>query len=565
MDLKVNILSHLATAMIAGVAGAVVATSLRQSVILGYLLAGIAIGPFTPGFIGDSAAVEELAEVGIVFLMFVIGVQLSFRELWRAGRVALLGAVVQVLVMIGAGYGVGRALGWSHIESLFFGAVLSNSSSTVLGKVLAERDGTDTGPARTALAWSSVQDLSTIVLVAVLTALSGAKTSTRELGWNIGKTAIFLGVVVPFGLVVVPRLLRRIAALRNREIFALTAACLALGISWLSGLLGVSVALGAFLAGTIVSESELSERILGEAMPLRDIFSGLFFVSIGMLVDPRFALSHWPLVLLAAAMIVLVKGVVTTLVGRAVGLAWGPAVAVGAGLAQSAEFSLLMARVGHGLGVLSEIVFNVMLAGTVVSILFAPHAVRLGALLARRIAGRSASNHLAELAPAQASPRDHVIVCGHGRVGQIVTSLLREHRVPFVVIEEEQDIVRDLRDAGMTALLGDASRAPMLERAGLAAARLVVIAVPERLIARQIVDNARHLHPKIAVIARTHSDAEREHLQRKMGVDEAVIGELELALELGRRALFTAGVDEDAALASVERLRESPGEPAPAG
>lgn len=561
--MNANLLFHLATAMIAALVGAFAAVALRQSVVVGYLLAGIAIGPFTPGFIGDAAAVEALAEIGIVFLMFVIGVQLSFRELLRAGRTAVAGATIQVLLTIGAGYGVGRAVGWAHLESLFFGAVVSNSSSTVLGKVLAERDEAEGGPGRMALAWSSVQDLGTVVLVAVLSAMSSEGASGSDLGVRAGKAAIFLGGVVPFGLFVVPRLLRRVAALRNREIFALTAGCLALGTSYVSGLLGVSVALGAFLAGAIVSESELSHRILGETMPLRDLFSGLFFVSIGMLVDPRFVVRELPLVLLCAAVIVLVKGAITVLVSRLLGSTWGAAIGIGAGLAQSGEFSLLMARLGHGLHALSETVFSVMLAGTAGSILLAPHLARIALPLGRWTARRLEGSELSSLAPEAPQPGGHVLVCGHGRVGQVVTSLLREHGVPFVVIEEDQEAVRALRDAGTAALLGDASRSILLERAGVAAARLVVVSIPDPLVARQIVDHARSLNPEVHLVVRTHSERERAHLL-ETGVDEAVIGELELALELGRRALLAARVEEQTVLSAIDRVRRTSGTHRPA-
>ena len=541
-------LVHLATAMLAAFVGAYVAVSLRQSVVVGFLLAGIVIGPFTPGFMGDVHAVEALAEIGIVFLMFVIGVQLSFRELLRAGRVALVGASLQVLVTRALGYGLGRLVGFGGLESLYFGAVVSNSSSTVLGKVFAERDQADSGPARTALAWSSVQDLGTVVLVAVLSAASVAERGDTSPVTTIGRTALFLGLMLPVAIFALPRLLARVASLRNREVFVLVSGCIALGISYLSGLLGVSTALGAFLAGAIVGDSDLSHRILGETMPLRDLFSGLFFVSIGMLIDPRFLLEHPGLVLFAAVSIVVLKGLIATAVPRLLGGSWGAAAVVGLGLAQCGEFSLLMARLGTELGAISSLAFNTMLSGTVLSILIAPRlagaAVPIGRWLARGLEEPELEARDGRLEPL----RGHVVVCGHGRVGSVVTSLLREQGVPFVVVDEDPVVVAELRRGGVSAIVGDASRAVVLERARLANAAAVVVALPEKIAARQILEHARHANPRAKVVARTHSHDERDALMA-MGIDEAVIGEFELALELGRRALLSAGVTH----AEVER------------
>lgn len=552
-------LFDLVTAITAALVGAFVALSLRQSVIVGYLLAGIAIGPFTPGLVLDTVSVEALAEVGIVFLMFVIGVQLSFRELLRAGRVALIGASTQVVVTIGGGFVLGRVAGFGTLESLFFGAVVSNSSSTVLAKVLAEREQTESGPGRTALAWSSVQDLGTVFLVAVLGALASADAAGFDLGWTLGKTAVFVGVLVPLALFVLPRFLERIAALRNREIFVLAAACIALGMSYLSGVLGVSAALGAFLAGAIVGDSHLAHRILGETIPFRDLFSGLFFVAIGMFIDPEFVLSHLPLVLLCAGCIVVLKGAVSVVVSRLLGTSWTAAIAIGVGLAQSGEFSLLMARLGQGLGAISSVAFNVMLAGTALTILVAPHLQRATIPVGRLLARRQQDSDLEAAAAVDLPARGgHVVVCGHGRVGHVVTTLLRSHSVPFVVIDEDHEVVRGLRDRGIPSLFGDAARPVVLERAGIARAKMLVIAIPDRTAARQILAHARDASASIPVVVRTHSDDERKRLHAA-GATEAVVGELELALELGRRALEITGVEPTSAQSSVDALRRERG------
>ncbi|MCK6588507.1 MAG: cation:proton antiporter [Polyangiaceae bacterium] len=546
-----GILFHLATAMTAALVGAFIALRLRQSVIVGYLLAGHVIGPFTPGFVGHTGTVESLAEIGIVFLMFVVGVQLSFRELVRAGRVALLGAAMQVPLTIAGGFGLARLADFTFLEALFFGAVVSNSSSTVLVKVVAERGQSDAGSTRTALAWSSVQDVSTVLLVAVLSALSTAERSHADLTETLWKSALFVGVLVPLALFALPRLFVKISALRNREIFVLAAGCVALGMSYVSAQLGVSAALGAFLAGAILGDSHLSHRIVGETMPLRDVFSGLFFVSVGMLIDPHFVLRNVPLVLFGTACIVVFKGALSLIIARVLRSSWTAAAMIGATLAQSAEFSILMARIGQSLGAVSDKVFNTMLSSTALSILIAPHVARAAQPLGRWLARRNEEDE----APPPALD-DHVIVCGYGRVGQVVTGLLHNSDVPFIVIDEDEHVIRPLRKAGGRALIGDASRSFVLERAGVARAKMVIIALPDQVVARQVIEHARALNANIAVVARTHSETDRRRL-RSMGINEAVLGEFELAFELGRRALGAAGLASEAIEAAIENARET--------
>lgn len=547
-----GLLGALVTALGAALVGAAVALRLRQPLIVGYILAGIAIGPFTPGIVGEPDAIAALAEIGIVFLMFVIGVQLSLRELLRASRIAVLGGLVQVAAMIGIGYLVGRALGWSHVASYAFGAVISNSSSTVLGKLLSDRGELDSRHAQLGLAWSSVQDISTVVLIAVLAFVTPSTTGAGEV---LGKAALFFFVLVPLSFWVLPWLLRRATALRNREFFALAVVTVALAMAAGASLLGISLALGAFLTGIVVGESDLSHRILGDAIPLRDIFSGVFFVSIGMLLDPAFLLHAWPLVLVTVALIVLVKGAVTAGVARALGGSTRVAVLIGAGLAQSAEFSFLLARIGLEQGALTGQIFNLLLGATVVTILLSPAVTRLAPALLRRLQARAgAAPGSDELAPS--AIEHHAIVCGHGRVGSIVCALLEQHGRSYVVVEDDLRIVESLRARGVTALLGDAGRPEVLDRARLRTAHALILCIPEQMAVRRALEHARSTGAAVTVVARTHSYEDRSFL-RERGADEAVIGELELALELGRRALQRLGVEQDAVERSLAEARRT--------
>lgn len=554
-----GLLVNLAFALVAALLGGLLALALRQSVILGYLAAGVAIGPFTPGPVGDVATVQVLADIGIILLLFAVGVQLSLRELLRHGWLALGGGLGQVLVMVGVGYVGGVALGFGHLEALFFGAVLSNSSSTVIGGVLGERGETDAPHGRLAFAWSSVQDLSTVVLVVVLSALAtGEERLAEDLAWAVGRAAVFVVLVGPVGAIVLPWLFERVAALRNREVFVLTVGAVAFGTALVASLFGLSLALGAFIAGVLLGESELSHRILGEVLPLRDIFAGLFFVSVGMLVDPTFVLGNAPLILATLALIVLAKGLVSaaiTLVGRQ---PVRTALLTGVALGQSAEFSFLMARIGSDVGAVTPTGFNVMLAGAVGSIVLSPLLLRSGHSLVRWIEPRLAKSSLAShpsLAPDGEALRGHAVLCGYGRVGSVVGAALRERGLAFVVIEQDDRLVRRIREQGIVALLGNAANPVLLDRAGLNRARSLILAIPDALAARQIVDYARQVNPRLDIVARTHSAREWAYFQRR-GVEEVVLGELELALEMTRHALRRFGVSLQETQAILSRLRE---------
>jgi CPA2 family monovalent cation:H+ antiporter-2 len=355
-----------------------------------------------------------------------------------------------------------------------------------------------------------------------------------------GKAGLFLAVLIPLGLVVLPHLFERVAALQNREVFVLLVAAVALGIAYASSFFGVSLALGAFVAGIVVGESDLAHQILGAILPLRDIFAALFFVSVGMLVDPAFAVRHWPLVLLTVALIVPLKG---ALVAGLVALFRSPArTALFAGvlLAQAGEFSFLLARLGADLHAVTAAGFSLMLAGAVVSIVLAPALYRAAAPLAAWVERRRPSPAAPDDANVRAAQglRGHAVICGYGRVGRVIVDALRPH-LPILVVEQDPRVVRALRAQawpGVTALVGDAANPVLLERMHLAQARLLVAAIPDALAVRAVVAYARRVNPTLHIVVRTHSQAEHEVLAR-YGVTESVLGELELAREMIRYAL----------------------------
>jgi monovalent cation:H+ antiporter-2, CPA2 family len=560
---NVGLLVNLVFAIGAASIAAVVAVRLRQSVILGYILAGIAIGPFTPGFVADVASVQELADLGVIFLMFAVGAQLSLADLRRVGKVVSLGGSMQVLAVVAAGYAVGEALGWRPLESLFFGAVLSNSSSTVLGKLLGERGETDAEHGRIALAWSSVQDLGTIALVILLSSLAtGAADGASlllDLASGLARATVFLALLLPVGTRVLPWLFEQIAALRSRELFLLAVAAIALGTAYLSTFFGLSLALGAFVAGVAVSESDLSHQIIGEILPLRDVLAALFFVSVGMLFDPMFVFEHAPMVLLTLALIVVLKGTLSAGLTWAFGYGPRTVLLVGVGLAQSAEFSFLLARLGTELGVVSPAVFSLMLAGAVASIVLAP-ALQMGAApisnwLERRLEVEKTPPPFDLGVPGVASrPPRHAVLCGYGQVGRLIGLALRRRGFRVVVIDQDPRVVSRLRERGIPAYLGNASNPILLERVRLSHARILIVAIPDALAARQIVELARMLSPRVEIIVRTHSEVEARFLERR-GASEAVVGERELALEMARHTLRRFGVSAAETFAMIQGLR----------
>jgi len=550
-DMHSGLIANLALALLAALVGALIATRLRQSAVIGYIAAGVVIGPFTPGFVADPNAVQELADIGLVFLLFTIGAELSLRDLAKAGTVALLGGAVQVLLTIAIGTLVGVALGWELGGAVFFGAALAISSGAVLSKVLADRGELEAEHGRIALAWSTVQDLATIVLVVLLPALAAEPpTGLADVAIALGKAGVFLILLIPLGSRVFPKAFEWLARLRNRELFVLAVAAMALGTAFVSTLFGVSLALGAFVAGLAVGESDLSHQVLAEIVPLRDVLAGLFFVSIGMLVDPVFMATSWPLVLLVLLLILAVKGGIVGGLAALLGSSPRTAAQVGVAMAQCGEFSFLLARLGRDGGSVTADGFNLILAGAAVSIVVAPP---LHASAGRVVRGLERAMSREEVAVPPPGRR-HAVICGYGDVGQLIGEALTRRGFSFVAIDHDPRVVRRLREQGVVALLGNADNPVILDRAGLDQARVLVVAVPDAVAARQIVDYAHRGWPRLDIVARTHSEEQVREL-RSRGVDLAVSGELELALEMARHTLHRFGVTSAETIAILQGFR----------
>jgi CPA2 family monovalent cation:H+ antiporter-2 len=549
-----DLLVALTTTLIAAAVGGAIALRLRQSAVVGYILAGVAIGPRTPGFVADIEVVNALADLGVIFLMFSIGIQMSFHEIRRVGRLVAVGGTIQVAASIAIGWAIGMALGWGSLESLVLGAFTSISSTAIAGRILSERGETESEHGLVAIGWLAVQDLLTIVLIVLLTSLSGSGRP-EDVALAVGKAVLFMAIVIPVGGRVVPRLFEVLASFRRRELFTLGVVALTLGTAAVGSLFGISLALGAFLAGMLIADSDLSHQVLGEAVPFRDVFAGLFFVSIGMLVDPGLMVDHLPAVLVLLLLIGPVKGLLVTALGAAFRYPLRTTALTGILLAQSAEFSFVLARIGTEAGIVTQEHFGLLLTSAALTIIVAPAAFQRGRPLVERLdrrIGRGAADDDDPVLPAET--RRIAVICGYGRVGRLVATALQRRGFGFVVVDESPYAVREAREAGIAAIRGNVENRVVLDRAPLDRATVLVVAVPDPVSTRYVVDTIRRDHPRLPIVARTHSQAERAVL-RQLGATVVVVGEVELALEMTRFTLRQFGVSGPELISLIEGLR----------
>jgi CPA2 family monovalent cation:H+ antiporter-2 len=549
-----ELLVVLTASIIAAAIGGAIAVRLGQSAVVGYIVAGIAIGPRTPGFVADLETVNALADLGVIFLMFSIGLQVSFHEIRRVGRLVAIGGTAQVAASIAIGWAVGLALGWSPLEALFLGAFTSISSTAIAGRILGERGETESEHGVITIGWLAVQDLLTIVLIVLLDAIGGSG-SLEEIALAVGKAVAFMVIVIPIGIRLLPRVFEFIAASRRRELFTLGVVAVTLGTAAVGAVFGISLALAAFVAGMLVADTDLSHQVMGEAAPFRDVFAGLFFVSIGMLVDPDAVIASLPLLLVLLVLIMPVKAALVTLIGLVFRYPLRSVAFSGLLLAQSAEFSFLLARIGAESGAISEEHFGLLLTSAALTIVLAPTAYTQGRRAIDRLQDRQSDQDWEEAVPAEPGERRRIaVICGYGRVGRLVATALQRRGFGFVVVDESPQAVREAREAGMTAIRGSVENRVVLDRAPIERATVLVVAVPDPVTTRFVVDTVRRQHPRLPIVARTHSQAERATL-RQLGATVVVVGEVELALEMTRFTLRQFGVSGPELAALIEGLR----------
>lgn len=547
MEHNTPLISTVVVGLVLAFVLGLIAQRIRVSPLVGYLLAGVFMGPFTPGYVADQKIANELAEIGIILLMFGVGLHFSLKDLLSVKNIAIPGAIVQIAVATLLGIGLGEALGWGFGGGLVFGLALSVASTVVLLRALQERRLVDSERGRIAIGWLIVEDLAMVLTLVLLPAIAGLlkgegnggslSALAMPVAVTLGKVACFVIFMLVVGRRVIPMLLHYVAHTGSRELFRLAVFAISLGVAFGAALVfDVSFALGAFFAGMILSESELSQRAANETLPLRDAFAVLFFVSVGMLVDPSIILRE-PLPLLATVFIILFgKSLAAFGIVRLFGYPASTALTISASLAQIGEFSFILVSLGVGLGLLPDRGRDLVLAGAIISIMLNP---LFFALLDRVLAdadAKAGAKAAAKASVDKPAPRvlpetrltGHVVLVGHGRVGSVVSKALQHANTPMLVIEDSPGAVERLHKEGIEVITGNAAAPDMLQAANIAGARGLLVAIPDAFEGGQIVAKARALSASLPIIARAHSEEEIAHL-RHHGANVVIMGEQEIA------------------------------------
>ncbi|MBA2596855.1 MAG: cation:proton antiporter [Chloroflexia bacterium] len=542
----VRLIVDIVIALGAAAIGGLVAQRLGLPALIGYILAGLAIGPNTPGLVADVDRVQLLANLGVALLMFGLGVEFSLSEVLRVRRAALLGGAIQIPLMILLGTAAGLAGGWTLGAALLLGGAFAISSSIVALKTLLGRGEMESPQARVALGLGIVQDFSLAPMLALVPVIAGERGGAFGIAQSLLISAGVLIAAFVLGTRFVPPLLRIVARSGSRELFMLVIVAIALGVALATHAAGLSLGLGAFLAGIVVSESDFEEQVLADIIPIRDIFATLFFVAVGMLIDPALLLAQWPLVLGLAFVLVAGKLLITGGALLAAGVDHRTATLAAVFMAQMGEFSFVLASAGleHGLIEITE--YGTILSVALCSILAMPLLVAISPRLvsiAERLPGVARQERLAAGPPPPPAPAGgHVVICGFGRVGAEIGAALDRWHQPYSVIELNPAIVRDLRARGIEALYGDAATRVELETAGVPTARTVAVTTPDLLVTEAVIRNARALNPAIHVIVRAPGTGDVRGLTAE-GADEIVQPEFEAGLEFVRQVLGWQGID----------------------
>ena len=545
----------LAYVFVAAVLGAVLARLTRQPLILGYVLGGILISPLTPGpAVSNIHTFELFAEIGVILLMFSVGIEFSLRDLIKVRWVAVLGGPLGILLSVGLSMAVGALLGWPPVQGMVIGMVVSVASTMVLARLLIDRGELNSLHGRITIGITLVEDLAVVVLIIIIPRV-GRLEPGRLLDVAAG-LGLAIAILAPFLVLawrVVPALLTRVARLQSAEIFLLVSLALALGTAAVTQAAGLSLALGAFLAGLLISESDYAHETLARLLSLRDVFVALFFVTVGALINPAAVVDNVGLLGVIVGLVVLGKLLIWTAVVRLFGHPTWTAVLAAVGLTQIGEFSFILVKVAHTAGQVGDDVYNATLAAALITILVNAVLVRW----APRWVGQRwlRPRGVAAAGPAEAEAAEaRVVVCGLGRVGGSVADALEAFGTPYVAIEMNPDIVRGLRGRGIPCLYGDASQRSLLERAGAARAPLIVVALPDFDRAWLAVRNARALNRAAPILARAHEVEARDRLM-DAGATEVMQPEFEAAATLIRHALQILGMPRERALAYLERVR----------
>ncbi len=558
LDLLASMAIVLGVALLAGL----LANRLKLPVILGYLVSGVVIGPHVLGLISDVDDVETLATIGVVLLMFTLGLEFSLNTLRKIGKIAIFGGIAQVLVTIALGLGIGWCLDFPVKEAVLFGFFIALSSTIIVIKTLMDRGELGSPHGRIMIGILLIQDLSVVPMIAVLPHLGDSGMALlRDVGWALGKAAVFLGVILILGFWGLRLFMKKIVGVRSRELFLLTVVCICLGAGFASHYLGLSVALGAFLAGLLISESEYSQQALADIRPLRDVFAVLFFVSLGMLADPGFVADNPGKVAGTVMAVVLGKFVIVALITRVFGYSTKTNLFVGGGLFQIGEFSFILSALALEEDVISTDLYDLTLTTAFITILFTPLALGLVSNIYYRVTQKDKVPDVLvdEIDPPATedgkSLTNHVVICGHGRVARHLGRVLENRGFTYIVIDIDPRVIDAARKKNVPCIFGDASNPEVLAQARLEKARVLVVAFPDPIAVRLVVQNALKVNNRLDVVARVHGDENIDFL-KDVGVAEVVRPELEAGLEIIRHTLHRFGLTHQETQFIVNRLRE---------
>lgn len=545
---EVTLLINIAVALVVAFIGGILARRIGLPTIVGYLLAGIAIGPFTPGFVGDMDTISQLAELGVIFLMFGVGLHFSLKDLWRVRSIAIPGALGQMALATLLGFGISRFWGWTPAAGIVLGFAISIASTVVLLRGLMDNGLLNTSHGQATVGWLVLEDIATVLILVLLPTLSNITNgfNWQALGLTLLKAAGFVILVLFAGTRLIPWILMRIAHTRSRELFILAVLAIALGTAiGAAEIFGISLALGAFVAGVVVSESPLSHQVGADILPFRESFAVLFFVSIGMLVNPGYLYDNLGPVLALTGLIVVAKPLTTLLMGLVFPWPARTTLVVAAGLSQIGEFSFILGQAGVSLGLLDRSQYSLILAGAILSITLNPPMFRLvrpAEKWLQRFAGiwKLLDRQGPPLPEIAESMQGHVVIVGYGRVGRHIVSLLGEMEIPHLVVEADASRAEELNGRDIPVLYGDAANSEVLTHAGLARARALVIAGPDEDASALVVTAARDLAPELPIISRATSEEGTRRLT-ELGAQDVIHPELEGGLEIVRHTLLQLG------------------------
>lgn len=566
MQEDLRLIVDLVSVLAAAAAGGLLASGLRQPVLLGYLLAGMIVGPAGLGLIKELIQVETLAQLGVAFLLFALGVEFSLGQLRKVQGISLGGGGLQILLTIAVTTLVSLGVGWveSPTQGIFLGAILSLSSTAVVLKCLTERNETETLHGQVMLGILVVQDVALGLMLAVLPALD---QPAEVLGWAITSALLKIGLFAAGAIVasiwLIPHFLRLLARTESRELFLLGVVALCLGIALLTEQLGLSIEMGAFVAGLMISlDTNYADQTLSYVEPLRDIFASLFFAAIGMLIDPVFLWQHWEVILGLVALVLLGKLLIVMPLVALFGYSARIALIAGLGLAQIGEFSFVLASEGQTLGLVSRPVYLLLLGTTAVTLVVTPFMLRLAPKLFQWLEaipgiGQFFNPVEAPLAVAEELPiGQHVVVCGYGRMGRNVVRLLQEHQYPVVVVDQSEAAMQQLREAGIPYVYGNAASLHVLETAGVNRAQGMAIAIADPMATRLCLRRSLELAPELDIVVRAHQDQEIELLYQ-LGACEVVQPEFEASLELSTHLLLGIGLPLGSIHQEVQQIRSN--------